>query len=53
MHAYETEMREGVYGNMMLDLRATGIYTVYSNIFAENNRPVCVYADQHLGTTFV
>jgi hypothetical protein len=43
-------MREGVFGNLMLDLRATSIYTVYSNIFAENGRPVCVYADRELPT---
>lgn len=44
IHAFNTELHEGDYGNMLLDMQGSQ-YTTYSNIFAENNRPVCVYVN--------
>jgi hypothetical protein len=44
MQAFDNEMREGEWNNLMLDLQGAA-YATYSNIFAEQNRPVCVYAE--------
>jgi hypothetical protein len=44
MLAFDNELHEGEYNNVLLDLHGSA-HSTYSNIFAEQNRPVCVYVE--------
>lgn len=46
MHAFESELKLGEFGNLLLDLQGTGKFHTFSNIFSENNRPACVYSEK-------
>ena len=42
MHAFNSELARGQYGNILLDLQGNG-HGTYSNIFEESDQPMSVY----------
>jgi hypothetical protein len=42
LHAMESEMRRGEYGNLLIDLQGSSHHT-FANIFAEGDLPTSVF----------
>jgi len=42
LHAMQSEMRRGEYGNVLIDLHGSSLHT-FSNIFAEGSEPMSVF----------